>query len=222
MQPFNIRFVATFADTLVPREAYVDGDATNAHLKNVGPIFGKLLAGPAEMTSLHLMGPADELEKVKPGADGMGAVYTYTAAPAFTNVPADKLTGTTQEDLPHTFMRIYPTLSVTDWDEAQKTMDTLVEAARSEKGCIYYGFTQNKQDNKLICREAYVDGDAVNAHLANVGPILGAALESGVLKMESIVVSGPADQLKVAKASCDGLNPVYQEVICGFSRYSME
>jgi quinol monooxygenase YgiN len=202
------------SNTLVCRESYLDGNAVNKHLDNVKIPLGKLLDGPAELVSMHVQGPEEELAKVKPGLDPLGATYTYLHPSGFTNMV------TAAEDLPHTFCTIYPTFTVVDWPKVEEeVIPVLIEATKSEKGCVYYGFTLNKEDNKLICHEAYADGDALNTHLANALPILGPALDGGLMKMESLIMTGPADQLKLAKESGDALGAVYQETIPdGFSR----
>jgi quinol monooxygenase YgiN len=203
-------------NTVVCRESYVDGDAVNQHLENVGPLLGKLLDGPAELVSVHVQGPKEEIAKCKPGTDPLGATYTYVDPSGFTNM----IIGT--KDLPHTFCTIYPTLTVLDWVKVEKeVIPALIEATKPEKGCVFYGFTLNKEDNLLICREAYVDGGAINAHLANGLPILGPALDGGLMKMDSLVITGPADQLAIAKEAGDALGAVYQETMVGFSRFSV-
>jgi hypothetical protein len=113
------------------------------------------------------------------------------------------------KDLPHTFCTIYPTLTVLDWVKVEKeVIPALIEATKPEKGCVFYGFTLNKEDNLLICR-------------ANGLPILGPALDGGLMKMDSLVITGPADQLAIAKEAGDALGAVYQETMVGFSRFSV-
>jgi quinol monooxygenase YgiN len=203
-------------NTAVAREAYVDGDAMNKHLENVGPLLGKLLDGPAELLSMRVQGPEEELTKVKAGLDPMGATYTYVYPSGFTNMTI----GT--ENLPHTFCAVYPTMTVLDGGKVERDLiPALVEETKSEKGCIFYGFTLNKEDNLLICREAYVDGEAVSAHIGNAVKHLGPAIVGGVIKMESVIITGPADQLAIAKEAGDALGAVYQETLGGFSRFSV-
>jgi quinol monooxygenase YgiN len=203
-------------DTLVCREAYVDGDAVNKHLENVGPLIGKLLDGPAELVSIHVQGPEEEMTKVKPGTDPLGATYTYVDPSGFTNM----ITGT--EDLPHTFCTIYSTMTVLDGLKVEnELMPALIEGTKPEKGCVYYGFTLNKEDSKLIPREAYVDGEAVSTHIGNAIKVLGPAIVGQVIKMEAVVITGPADQLAIAKESGDALGAVYLETLGGFSRFSV-
>lgn len=204
-------------NTVVCREAYVDGDAIKKHIENVGPLLGKLLDGPAELVSMHVQGPEEELDKVKAGMDPMGATYSYVDPPGFTNMTM----GT--EDLPHTFCTIYPTMTVLNGSKVESEVTSpLIEETKSEKGCVHYGFTMNKKDNLLICREAYVDGDALNIHIASAVKVLGPAMVGGVIKMESVVITGPADQLAIARESGDALGAVYQETLgAGFSRFSV-
>jgi hypothetical protein len=74
----------------------------------------------------------------------------------------------------------------------------------------------------LICREAHVDGDASNAHLANAFPVLlGPALDGGLVNLESLIMTGPADQLTLAKESGDAFCADYQENMVGFSRFAV-
>jgi quinol monooxygenase YgiN len=202
--------------TAVCREAYVDGDAMNKHLENVGPLLGKLLDGPAKLVSMHVQGPEEEITKVKAGMDPLGATYTYVYPSGFTNM----IIGT--EDLPHTFCTIYPTMTVLDGAKVERELiPALIEGTKSEKGCVFYGFTLNKEDNLLICREAYVDGEAVSTHIGSAVKVLGPAIVGGLIKMESVIITGPADQLAIAKEAGDALGAVYQETLVGFSRFSV-
>ena len=60
----------------------------NAHLGNVGPLVGALLAEAATLDSIQLHGPAAELAKCKEGMDPLGTVYfeTYGCAVFLYNV----------------------------------------------------------------------------------------------------------------------------------------
>jgi hypothetical protein len=59
----------------------------------------------------------------------------------------------------------YPTVTVVHWLMVEKeVIPALIGGTKSEKCCVFKGFTLNKGDNLLICREAYVDGDAINTH----------------------------------------------------------
>jgi quinol monooxygenase YgiN len=205
------------------REAYVDGAAAVAHLQAVGPVLGKLIEDKVlELVEFTIAGPADQLTEIKPAADPLGAIYMTTTDSSFTNIPVGKLTG--EEVFPYSFCTIFPTFTVTDWPAVEKNViDAMTPTCKAnEPDCIYYGFTFNKEENKLVCREAYVDGKAVNTHIGNVMEGLGGALESGIIKLDSIAITGPKEELEITKETCDGLGADYHEAIGGFSRFHKE
>jgi hypothetical protein len=93
-------------------------------------------------------------------------------------------------DLPTRFVRY------TDDDRVDGSkvdlIPALIEGTKSETGCVYYGFTLNKEDNLLICREAYVDGEAVTStHIIMLLKLYPAIV--GLIKMESVIITGPVD-----------------------------
>ena len=98
-------------------------------------------------------------------------------------------------------------------------MQEFASATRTEKGCIYYGW--DTCGDKLFCREAYVDGDAVNAHLANVGPLITRLLD-GPAKLDSIEIHGPAAELEKTKAGTEALGTKYFVVDSGLSNMVVE
>merc|ERR1711907_684441 len=76
-----------------------------------------------------------------------------------------------------TLMTIQPTFTIKDWALAEPIMAEFVEATKKETGCIFYGWTTDKSNNKLFCREAYIDAAAALAHLENIGALVGKLLE---------------------------------------------
>lgn len=60
------RYYGFFLDdhTLFCREGYENAEGVLAHIKNIGPLLGQLLE-LAEMTTLEIHGPADQLEQLK-------------------------------------------------------------------------------------------------------------------------------------------------------------
>jgi len=199
-------------DKLHCREAYVDGAATAAHLANVGGTLGAMLeSGAAKLDSIEIHGPAEELAKTKEAADPLGAVYFETDADGFKYIRpgAESAKG---------FCSIIPYFTVADWEAAEPGLAECVAKTKTEEGCLFYGFTRS--GDKLHCREAYVDGAATAAHLANVGGTLGAMLESGAAKLDSIEIHGPAEELAKTKEAADPLGAVYFETDAdGFSKF---
>merc|ERR1711939_638609 len=116
-------------------------------------------------------------------------------------------------------VEIRPTFTVTDWAAAVPIMKEFVALTRNEEGCLYYGWTRTGED-QLRCREAYVSGDAVNAHLANVGDCIGKLLAEGVAKLDSIEIHGPEAEVEKTKAGTSELGTKYYTTHSGFTRYS--
>ena len=117
------------------------------------------------------------------------------------------------------FLTIHPTFTLLDKTKALPIMAKFVEATKKEKGCIYYGWTIC--GDKLFCREAYVNGAAVNAHLENVGKLIGEILADGVAKLDSIEMHGDSKELEICKPGTKDLGTKYFEVHSGFSKYTM-
>merc|ERR1712124_233776 len=69
------------------------------------------------------------------------------------------------------FYTIQPTFTIKDLTKAEPFMKKCVDLTKTEAGCMYYGWTI--KDDKLFCREAYVDAAAVQAHLENIVPAVG-------------------------------------------------
>jgi quinol monooxygenase YgiN/peptidoglycan hydrolase CwlO-like protein len=115
----------------------------------------------------------------------------------------------------YTFCNICPTFTVLDWEAAEPIMEEFVELTKTEKGCMYYGWTRT--GDTLKCREAYVDAEAVNAHLANVGDLIGRLLADGVAKLDAINIDCPAEGVDVVKPGTQSLGTEYFTIDDGFT-----
>lgn len=80
-----------------------------------------------------------------------------------------------------------------------------VEKTKSEAGCVHYAFSFS--GTTAHCREGYVDADAVLAHLANVGELLGQALQ--IAKIVRLEVHAPAAELEKLKGPMASLSPQF-------------
>ena len=88
------------------------------------------------------------------------------------------------------------------------------EKVVNEEKCLYYNFTL--QGDVLCCREAYRDADGVQAHLDNVGALLGELL--GIADLVRIELHGPAEELEKLKPILTDMNPEYYVCECGIGR----
>lgn len=89
-----------------------------------------------------------------------------------------------------------------------------IERTATEEKCLYYDFTIH--GDEIFCREAYVGGEGVNAHIENVGDLLGKALENSDLTR--LEVHGTAEELEKVKPTFADLNPIYFEFAGGVTR----
>ena len=88
-------------------------------------------------------------------------------------------------------------------------MAKFTSAGGSESAQVYYGWTYDADSKTLFCREGYNDADAVLAHLANVGGLVGELLAIEGNELERIEFHGPADQLHALREGVAHLNPVF-------------
>jgi hypothetical protein len=89
-----------------------------------------------------------------------------------------------------------------------------VEKTRPEPGCLYYGF--NFDGDVAHCREAYVDADALLAHIDNVSGLLGEAAK--ISDIERLEIHGPEKEVAKLRTPLGGLNPQFFLTECGFRR----
>ena len=80
-----------------------------------------------------------------------------------------------------------------------------VAKMRNETGNLFYEFTIN--GDEVFCREAYVNAEALLAHLDNVSAMLAQALT--MAELVRIEVHGPAAELDKLKEPLAELNPTW-------------
>jgi quinol monooxygenase YgiN len=81
----------------------------------------------------------------------------------------------------------------------------------NEPDCLFYNFTF--MGNKMCCREAYKDANAILAHLDNCGEALGEFLK--IAELVKIELHGPAGELDKLKEPLADMNPDYYVSECG-------
>ena len=141
------------------RETYVDGAAAGNHLSCVaasGALGEALEKGYIELDNIDVMGTEADIaaaQKVPEyAAFGLGA---WTVWDSFQNFKQTS----SEESSTQGFYTIQPTFTLKDLKKAEPFMKKCVDLTKNEDGCMYYGWAI--KDDKLFCREAYVDADAV-------------------------------------------------------------
>ena len=99
-------------------------------------------------------------------------------------------------------------------DNVRSYVERFVELSKSERDCLYYGFTFC--GSKLHCREGYTNGDGALAHLDNVGSLLKELLDSGKAELTDLQIHGPEQELAKLREPLADFNPSYWVLEYGF------
>ena len=99
-------------------------------------------------------------------------------------------------------------------DNVRSYVERFVELTKSERDCLYYGFTFC--GSKLHCREGYANGDGALAHLDNVGSLLKELLDSGRAELTDLQIHGPEQELAKLREPLADFNPSYWVLEYGF------
>src|SRR6202167_3906156 len=75
--------------------------------------------------------------------------------------------------------------------EFKKLCAQFMEKTTPEPGCLYYGFCFD--GDVAFCREAYVDADALLAHIDNVSALLGEGAK--ISDLERLEIHGPEKEI---------------------------
>ncbi|MFA6546738.1 MAG: hypothetical protein WCS99_20140 [Limisphaerales bacterium] len=98
--------------------------------------------------------------------------------------------------------------------EAKALLPEFIARTSTEKLVLHYDFTMN--GDEIHCRESYVGAEGLQAHVENVGAVLGEFLK--VVDLTRLEVHGPAGELAKLKGSLESLKPAWFVRECGLSR----
>jgi len=118
--------------------------------------------------------------------------------------------------LPANLVTIHPYFKAHagNWDKIEELLTEFVATTKSEEKCLFYEFTVS--GDEVFCREGYVGGEGVLAHLDNVGAILGKMLTlSDLTRLE---FHGPAEEIDKLRGPLAHLNPAWFVLHSGIER----
>jgi len=98
---------------------------------------------------------------------------------------------------PDNTVSLLPVFKVTDRENFNKTLAAFAEKTKGEKGMVNYGFMTC--GDLTLCRESYVDGDALAFHLANVDAALKESLKYATI--QRLEAMGPKAELDKVRAA---------------------
>lgn len=94
----------------------------------------------------------------------------------------------------------------------KKLCEQFVERAKTESGCLYYGF--GFDGDLAFCREGYADAEALLAHLKNVDSLIQEGFK--ISELVRLEIHGPAAEVEKLRGPLAGLNPQYFVMEYGF------
>jgi quinol monooxygenase YgiN len=99
-------------------------------------------------------------------------------------------------------------------DAFKALSEEFVARTRTEPGCVHYAFAFD--GHVAVCREGYLDAEAVLAHGRNLAGLFAQALKiSRLLRVE---VHAPAAEVEKLRGPFSALNPQYFVLTDGFRR----
>jgi hypothetical protein len=157
---------------------------------------------------LAVMGPAEELAKLKEAFDPLGTKYWEV------DRGSTWFKGCEEGSDTHVTIVPYFTVPEEKMDEFKKGFGAFYKGTRrGTKECLYYGFAVS--GNQVFCREGYKSADGVLAHLEDVKAPLDKAVKlagEGGLKL---AVMGPAAELEKLKGPMGPLGTEFWETDAG-------
>ena len=199
-------------DKLFCNEAYADAQAVLTHMETLGKVGN--FDGAAKLTSIEFHGPSVELEKLRDTAKAVNAVmFTEDQNASFMHPMAP---GAATAAAPASLCTVHAYYDLTDEGKAEPVLADLAAKTKTEKGCVYYGWT--KAGDTLFCREGYLDSEAVLAHLSNVASCNGLATCTRLRRLE---IHGPAPQLEKLRKPAEQMKAQCFERHAGFQRVEM-
>lgn len=97
------------------------------------------------------------------------------------------------------FCTIEPRFEILDPSAASDAMAAVSARTRAERGCLWHGFAVAVTGDAAVCREGYVDGAAVAAHVARAKAY--ASLTKSACRLASVKIVGPRAELDKVRAT---------------------
>jgi len=188
------------------REMYASAVGLQKHFQDVGPKI-KQSAELSDMKKLILIGPADELTKLKPTFQGLSAEYYNLVFGHSTagGVPSDS----------DTIVSLFPRFKILDGkiDEFLALWKSVYE--EEEAGVPFYAFAVNEERNVVMTREGYTNADSVKAHQARVVDTMKKSLQFATV--EHLDVTGPKVEIDKLRDEFKEVNATFWDLEWGFA-----
>lgn len=170
-----------------------------SYFADLAGLIDKLTTGAAVLEKLEVHGPPTGLgdsflDSFQLGREikgkGVTRVYVEVEDGYFSKLKSDEINAN------NTLITMHPHYKVKNWEQAQPIVQEIIEKAAREPGCVLYSW--HVDGDSLVCREAFLDSNALFRHLVMAGP-LREALIAGPTAIERIEVHGPKTEITKIK-----------------------
>lgn len=210
-------------DRLHIREAFADAALAAVHWTAAKSTLEKLLAGVATLDEVQVQGPAADAELI-------AAVQAALRCDIEAVKPFEIEVGATALVRPwggmsrgQGFCSLQTDYTLSDWEAAVPLLQQSVELAAAEgTGSVYFGWSRS--GDRLACRQAHANPEAMEAHLANAQ--IAATLDSlgnGPATLDAVRLHVPAGAACESFAGLEyhGLPAEVFGIDSGFQRFEL-
>lgn len=200
------------------RSSFDDVDAMLLNVSSISPLLDRMMREAAIMDRLEVVGPAEHMERIKQNTARIAAAVANEDPKYFENLedvqtgyfrktPPAVVAPQAAESRPNTMCTMTPHYTIKDWNTARPLMQALLNKSNMEPGCTYYGWA--KAGDKLHSRETFVDGAALEAHVAATRPLMDALVKTDAVALDRLELTGPATEMDKVKPLLEDLSPEY-------------
>lgn len=111
---------------------------------------------------------------------------------------------------------IHPYFKVPDGNliEFKQLCNVFIEKTKTEKGCLYYGFSFSEEE--AHCREGYANAEGLLQHLENISEQFQEVLK--IAELTRLEIHGPEAEISKLRKPLQGFKPTYFILDSGFRR----
>jgi quinol monooxygenase YgiN len=187
--------------------AFDDSDSMLAAFLDMRSTMNNLIKAGAELDGIEFLAPSSSLVRIRENSESLLRDFK----PEYFETEDAYLTGyfrklPVENGSQETLCTLVPHYTIQDWDKARPIMQKIIDAAFSEPGCTYFGWS--KSGNKLNSREIFTDGKSMKAHIEKVMPLI-EQLKAGPAALDKVDVHGPELEIKKVDEVAATLRPEY-------------
>lgn len=201
-------------DQLGWRSSFDDVDSMLANVSSVTPLLNRMLREAATLDRLGFVGPVEQMARIKNETARIAASVANKNEHYFENIDdlqtsyfrkTPSVAAGAQQVQQNTLCTMTPHYTIKNWSVAQPLMQSILNKSNLEPGCTYFGWA--KGGDQLHSKETFVNGAALEAHVAAVKPLMNALISSNAVTLEHMEITGPSAEVEKVKHLVADLKP---------------